>query len=131
MNTPIDLLDLLRAHLASAELPALWSVNVTASSAGPSVSMQLASREPPELAAGLLAWADTLAEVTTEAWRVPSGERVHLSVIGQLPEGITIRAYGAIAFTERGIGTGLAPDARTTVPLAALRTMAASREMRV
>jgi hypothetical protein len=131
MNTPIDLLDSLHAHLASFELPALWSVNVTASSSGPSVSVQLACHEPPEIAAGLLAWADTLTEVTTEAWRVPSGECVHLSVIGLLPEGITIRAYGGIAFTDCGIGAGLAPDARTTMSLAALRTMAAPGEVTV
>jgi hypothetical protein len=34
MNTPINLLDSLRAHLASFELSPRWSVNVTASSAG-------------------------------------------------------------------------------------------------
>jgi hypothetical protein len=95
------------------------------------MSVQLACHEPPEIPAGLLAWADTLAEVTTEVWRVPSGDCVHLSVIGQLPEGITIRVYGGVPFTERGIGTGLAPDTRTTVPLAALCTMAALREVMV
>lgn len=124
MNTPINLLDSLRAHLASFELPPLWSVNVTTSSAGPSVSVQLACHQPPEIAAGLLAWADTLTEVTTEAWRVPSGDCVHLSVIGQLPGGTTVGVYGGVPFTDRGLGAGLAPDAKTTVPLAALRTMA-------
>jgi hypothetical protein len=129
MTTLIDLLDCLRAHLIEFEVPALWSVNLTVSSAGPSVSVQLACHQPPEIAAGLLAWADTLTEIAIEVWRVPSGECVHVSVIGQLPEGITIRAYGGSAFTERGIGAGLAPDARTTVPLAVLRAMATPGEV--
>jgi hypothetical protein len=73
----------------------------------------------------LLAWADTLTDVTAEAWRVPSGDCVHLSVIGQLPGGVSIRVHGGVPFTEHStehsIGGDLAPDASTTVPLAVLR----------
>ncbi len=88
------------------------------------MSAQLACHHPPQIATGLLAWADTLTEVTIEAWRVPSGDTVHLSVIGRLPGGVSIRVYGGVPFTERGIGADLAPDASTTVPLAVLRERA-------
>ena len=119
--TATDLLDSLRAHLAEFELPDLYSVNVTQSFSGPSVTAQLACHTPPQTGSALLAWADTLADVTAEAWRVPSGEDVHLSVIGRLPGGVSIRVYAGVAFTEHGIGADLPPDASTTVPLATLR----------
>jgi hypothetical protein len=127
--TVVDQLDSLRTHLAEFELPELYSVHVIRAWDGLSVSAQLACHDLPEIATGLLAWADTLTGVTTEAWRVPSGDSVHLSVIGQLPEGITIRVYGGAAFTEHGIGADLAPDASTTVPLAILRHLATPGEV--
>ena len=131
MTTLIDLLDCLRAHLVEFELPALWSVNLTASSAGPSVSVQLACHQPPEIAAGLLAWADTLDEVIAEAWRVPGGDCVHLSVIGRLTGGAVVRAYGGVPFTDHGLGADLTPDTSTTVSLAALRAMATPGEVMI
>jgi hypothetical protein len=124
MNTVIDQLNSLRAHLAGFELPELYSVNVITASGGPTASAQLACHHPPQIATGLLAWADTLTEVTIEAWRVPSGDSVHLSVIGRLPDGVSIRVYGGMAFTEHGIGANLTPDASTTVPWALLRERA-------
>jgi hypothetical protein len=130
MTTAFDLLRCICTHLAEFELPALWSVDVTTSSGG-TVSAQLACHQPPEIAAGLLAWADTLSEITAESWRVPSGDSVRLSVIGQLPSGITIRIYGGVPYTGHGIGTDLAPGTHTTVPLAALRAMAAPGEVTI
>jgi hypothetical protein len=131
MNLTVELLESIHTHLADCELPAFWSVNVTPSSAGPSVSVQLACHQLPEIASGLLAWADTLSEVTTKAWRVPSGDCVHLSVIGWLPDGASVRVYGGVPFTDRGIGADLAPDATTTVPLAVLRAWATLGEVTV
>jgi hypothetical protein len=125
-----DLLDSLRAHLTDFELPELYSVNVTKSFSGPSVTAQLACHTPPQTGSALLAWADTLAEVTAEAWRVPSGEDVHLSVIGRLSGGASIRVYASVMFTEHGIGADLAPDASTTVPLATLRQQLTLGEVR-
>ncbi|MGH8623921.1 MAG: hypothetical protein ACREYC_01145 [Gammaproteobacteria bacterium] len=123
-TTAIDLLDSIRVHLAEFELPDLWSVHVVASFSGPNVSVQLARQEPPEIACALLAWADTLTEVTAEAWRIPNGDSVHLSVIGRLPGGASIRIYGGVPFTEHGIGADLAPDANKFVPLAVIRERA-------
>jgi hypothetical protein len=95
------------------------------------VTAQLACRQPPEIAAGLLAWADTLSGITAESWRVPSGDSIRLSVIGQLPIGITIRVYGGVPFTGHSIGADLASGTHTTVPLAALRAMATPGEVTI
>jgi hypothetical protein len=127
--TTVDFLDALRAHFAAFELPELYSVNVVTAWGGPTVTMQLACHHLPEIATGLLAWADTLTGVTAEAWRVPSGDSVHLSVIGQLPDGVSIRVYGGVPFTKHGIGADLAPDTSTTVPLAVLRERATLGEV--
>jgi hypothetical protein len=93
------------------------------------VTAQLACHTPPQTGSALLAWANTLAEVTAEAWRVPSGQDVHLSVIGRLRGGASIRVYAGVVFTEHGIGADLAPDASTTVSLATLRQRLTLEEM--
>jgi hypothetical protein len=127
-TTVIDLLDALRAHLSSCDLPAPYAVNVTTFSGGPSVSVQIACRASPETATGLLAWADTLTGITAQAWRVPTGDSVHLSVTGHLPDGVSPRIYGAVPYTEHVPGADLTPNAATTIPLAALRHLATDRE---
>jgi hypothetical protein len=116
-TTAVALLDSIRAHLAVCEVPDLYSVNVTRSFSGPSVTGQLVCHTPPQIASALLAWADTLTGVTVEAWRVPCGDCVHLSVIGRLPGGVSVQVYGGVPFTEHSIGADLTPDASTTVPL--------------
>ena len=124
------LLDSLRTHLAECELPQLCSVYVTRYASGPNVTAQLASRrEAPEIADALLAWANTLTNVTAEAWRVPSGDSVHLSVVGQLSGGVWGGVYGAVPFTAHGLGADLAPNASTSVPLAVLRQWATVGEV--
>jgi hypothetical protein len=74
----------------------------------------------------LLAWADTLTEVSAQAWRVPQGETVHLSVTGLLPGGAAVRVYGAMPITDCRPAADLAPNATTTVPLVILRHLATS-----
>jgi len=130
-TTAFDLLDSIRTHLAAFDLPHMWSVHVVTSFSGPHVTVQLARRESPEIAGALLAWADTLTEVTAEAWRIPSGDCMHLSVIGRLPDGVSVRVYGGVPFTQHGIGADLAPDASTTMPLAVLREWATLGEVTV
>ena len=127
--TIVDLLDSLRAHLTAFTLPELYSVHVITARGALAVSAQLACHHPPQIATGLLAWADTLTNVTTEAWRVPSGDTVHLSVIGRLPGDVSIRVYGDVPFIEHGIGADLAPDASTIVPLVVLRHLATPGEV--
>ncbi|MGH3570481.1 MAG: hypothetical protein ACRDZY_08870 [Acidimicrobiales bacterium] len=127
MTTTGDLLAALCAHLAAFELPASASIHVSRSA--PQVTVQLAHHEPSAIAQGLLAWADTLTEITAQAWRVPQGDSVHLSVTGQLASGATVLVYGGLWATHSGLGTDLAPDATTTIPLAALRHTATVEEM--
>ncbi|MGH3842984.1 MAG: hypothetical protein ACRDR6_20140 [Pseudonocardiaceae bacterium] len=129
MNTTTDLLETLRAHLAAFEVPALFSIRLTPLTVGPNVSAQLDGYHLTQIAAGLLAWADTLTEVTTTAWRVSNGECVHLVVTGLLSGGVTVEVYGGVPFTGRGFGAELTPGSTTTVPLAVLRAMATLAEV--
>jgi hypothetical protein len=83
MNTTIDLLDCIRAHLAAFELPPIASVHVMPHT--PEVTVQLARHETLDIAAALLAWADTLTGISAEAWRIPQGDSIHLSVTATSP----------------------------------------------
>jgi hypothetical protein len=121
MTTTVDLLATIAAHLAEFELPATASVHLTEAMPGPQVTVQLSCRTPSAIAEGLLAWADTLTDVSAEAWRVSWSDSVHLSITGRLPGGIAVLVYGGLAATRCALGTDLAPDATATIPLAALR----------
>ena len=124
-TTTVDLLTALSTHLSAFELPEIVSVHVSAHViSGPPVSVQLSCGAPSVIAAGLLTWADTLTHITTEAWRVPQGNSVHLSMTGLLPSGVAVQIYGALSATNLGLGVGLDPDATTTVTLATLRHLA-------
>ena len=129
LTTVIDMLDALRAHLAAFELPELYSVTVITARGERRVSVHLTCDQLPDIASGLLAWAETLTETTAEAWRVPDGDSIHLSVTGQLPNGTLVHVYSGMAFTEHGIGANLAPDTSTTLPLAVLREQATLGEV--
>jgi hypothetical protein len=132
MNRTIDLLDAIHTHLTEFGLPAFASVHVATPIPGEEgITVQLGCHDLPDIAAALLAWADTLIAVTAEAWRVPSGRSVHVSITGQLTHGARIRVYGAMPFTGRGIGADLAPDATITIPLPALPHVSTLREVTV
>jgi FtsP/CotA-like multicopper oxidase with cupredoxin domain len=124
MTSTIDLLAVLGAHLAAFELPAIASVHLAGYTSGPEATVQLCGRAPAAIAAGLLAWADTLTEITAQAWRVPRGDTVHLSVTGRLPSGTQVLVYGGLRVTDLRLGAGLEPGATTTVTLATLRHLA-------
>jgi hypothetical protein len=123
MTTPTtgELLAAIGAHVAEFELPPIASVLVTAAMSAPQLTVQLASHDPAGIAQGLLAWADTLTQVTAQARRVPRGGSVHLSVTGLFPDGASVLVYGAMPVPEHGLGADLTPDACMTVPLGALR----------
>ena len=73
MTTTVDLLAAGCAHLAEFELPAIASVHVSAALSAPQVTVQLACHELSAIAQGLLAWADTLTQVTAQTW--PDGRQ--------------------------------------------------------
>jgi hypothetical protein len=123
-STPVDLLAAISTHLNAFEFPPLASIHLDTSPPGPQLRVQLLSRGPATLAQGLLAWADTLTDITTHAWRVPNGNSVHLSVTGLLPEGITVLVYGGMRITHCGPGADLAPGATAPLPLGTLRHLA-------
>jgi len=120
--TTTELLEALRAHLSDFALPQPASVTLTPCPHTEPATAQLARHTPAHPGSALLAWADTLTHVSAEAWRVPSGESVHLSVTGRLPGGMPIRIHTGMVFTEHGLGAGLAPGAATTPPLATPRS---------
>lgn len=122
--TAIDLLEATRAHLCQFEVPQPWSVTINTSLAERDINVQLDCQQPPQVAAALLAWADTLTEVSAEAWRCFDGQSVHLSVRGALPTGAVLRVYAAIDYAQHGPGADLEPGATTTLRLSVLREMA-------
>lgn len=130
MTTAVDLLAAISAHLAEFELPPIASVQVVAAMTAPQVTVQLPCSEPSTIARGLLAWADTLDEVAAQAWRVPQGDSVHLSVTGLLPDAASVLVYSGLPVTDCGPGAELAPGATTTIPLTLLRHAATIQEAR-
>jgi hypothetical protein len=75
-----------------------------------------------------LAWVDSLPAVTVEAWRVPAGDRVQLSIASTLsdPVGtVELDVFGAVAYEPARIAD-LKPGNRRTVSLGQLRTWAIS-----
>lgn len=123
MTTTRDLLDAIRTHLDAFELSSPWSIYLTSYSGGPAASVNLAVREPSQIAEALLAWADSLTDVTAQTWRPSHGNTVDLSITGQLSDGVLVRISG-LPFRPRGIGSDLAPGASKAVPLMLLRQWA-------
>ncbi len=114
------LLALIHEHLATFELPEPWSVRVTPqhSYGEAPVGVQLRGLLLPGVASDLLAWADTLTDVSAEAWRVPGGYSVHLSIRGRLADGTTVAVFDGV---DQDARFGLAPGERQPVSLACLR----------
>jgi hypothetical protein len=130
MTTTADLPTAVCAHFSAFEVPVIGSVHMGAALSAPQITVQLACHEPSTIAQGLLAWADTLTEVTAQASRVPRDGSVHLSVTGLLPGGAAVLVYGGPWSTHRGLGADLAPDATTTIALSMLRHAAIVEEAR-
>jgi hypothetical protein len=124
VTTTRDLLDAIRTHLDAFELPPPWSIYLTSYSGGPAAGVNLAVREPSQIAVALLAWADTLTDVTVQTWRPPHGDTMDLSITGVLSDGIVVRISGHLPFARGGIGGDLAPGASKAVPLVLLRQWA-------
>ena len=123
--TTVELLSAIRDHLAGFKLPEPFTVEVDRQPAPAyeHVCVHLdVKRSLPAVATVLLAWADTITAVTVSVWCPPHGETLHLTVHGQLAEGITIRVYGCVSSTATSLD--MSADETRTVSLALLRAWA-------
>lgn len=123
----VTYLSTIQAHMATHRgLAGPFSVFVDLDSGRANVTVQLDSnRRLIAVAGGLLTWADSLREVTAEAWRVPAGDLVHLSVTGMVG-GVSVRAYDATPFDASAFAD-LEPRQRRPVLCEQLRVWALGR----
>jgi hypothetical protein len=91
---------------------------------GEHVTVHLRPSLLPGLAAGLLAWVDTLTKISVSAWRPPHGETVHLTMTGERHDTTRVVVYGGVDFAEDVFGD-LQPGGRQNVALSVLRSWAA------
>jgi hypothetical protein len=134
MTTPSTGVSLVQAatrlavHLADHTLSEPASLAVDTSDAHSEVTAQLRSTTLPTVARDLLDWANTLTTVTVTAWRVPHGERVHLSLASTLsgpPHIIELDVFGGVNHDPEHFAD-LEPGEHQVIPLAQLRTWASS-----
>jgi hypothetical protein len=97
MNTSRVLLSVAE-HLGEFELDDPVQVTVRARDEGPSGTVQLPGRSLPLLAAELLAWADTLDNVSATAWRPHwrDDQQLHLEVRGNLTDNTPVKVFGGL-----------------------------------
>jgi hypothetical protein len=122
--TMITYLSTIQAHLARHRgLAGPFNVSFDLHDYRPNVVVQLdGSGCLATVAGGLLTWADSVTEVTAEAWRPSTGTDVHLSVSGMVG-GVSVRAFDAAPF-DAAVFTGLQPGQRGSIPLQRLRAWA-------
>jgi hypothetical protein len=123
----VELLAATSEHLVAFELPPVASIHIRADMSTPQVTIQLTHRDPAAIAQGLLAWADTLTQVTTHKRRLPQGDSVHLSITGSLPDAPVVLVYGGLPTNRDELDADLCLGT-TTLPLARLRHAATTQE---
>jgi hypothetical protein len=111
-------------HLGGFELDEPVMVTVRACLVGPVGTVQLSGKSLPGLASELLAWADTLDDVTATAWRpaYPDDDQVHLEIRGRLTDGTPVKVFGALL--DGPHVPGLSVGDRVELSWALLRTWA-------
>jgi hypothetical protein len=111
-------------HLGGFELHEPVMVTVRACSAGPLGTIQLSGESLPGLASELLAWADTLDNVTTTAWcpAYPDDDQVFLEIRGTLTDHTPVKVFGGL-FDGPHV-PGLAAGCRADLSWALLRNWA-------
>jgi hypothetical protein len=121
--TTTHLLTAIHDHLNGFELPEPWGVTVHPEPGygRDAVRVQLRGGPLPYVAGVLLAWADTLTDVTAQTWRVPDGYSVHLSIHGRLADGTTVTVFDGV---DHDAAFALAPSEQRPVSLACLREWA-------
>lgn len=128
LDIAVRLLGSIREHLTDHPIGAeIYSVRADACDGG-SIAVHLSRVDLPVLAAGLLAWADTLTNIVASAWRIRYGDSVHLRITGQLPDSTWVEVYGAVSYTEATFGADLQPGGQQSLGLSVLRSWAAGDE---
>jgi hypothetical protein len=133
MNAPMttaQLAELVLGHMAEHGLPEPASVHLGVSALDQQeVRIQLRSVSSADTAAGLLIWANTQPAVRLEAWRPPTGDRVHLDLHTTLTG-----AHGTAALLVFGgvdldpvVFAALRPDEHRPVSLGQLIAWATDR----
>jgi hypothetical protein len=129
MNTDYEILAPMRAVIAHLERHNLAApVGVTIATYGRCVSIHLQATGLVDVSGALLVWARTLADVTVEAWRPPTGDSVHLSVAGRLPTGLLLHVDDGVPF-DAATFPDLPTDARHDLSLTVLHVWASSGEV--
>lgn len=126
--TFVQAAELLAEHLAHHQLPEPASLVVMTRAQRSEGKAQLRCNTLSTVAAQLLAWADTLSTVTVEAWRTPSGDRVHLSIASTLTgslRAVELDVYGG-ADHDPVVFADLAAGEHREVSLRQLRAWATS-----
>jgi len=124
--TLVQAATMLAAHLADHTLPEPAALRVSTRGLHSEVMAQLCATSLPTVAKDLLAWADTLTTITAEAWRVPTGEYIHLSLTSTLTGPAStaeLDIFGAVAYASAHF-PDLQAGNRRTVPLGQLRSWA-------
>jgi hypothetical protein len=119
----IQLLGSIRDHLRTH--PAVGAVASVSASRfeGGCITVQLEAVELVPLAAGLLAWANTIGDVTAAVWRIRVSGTMHLRIVGHLRDLTWIEVYGGVPHSEAVFGD-LQPGGRQSVALSVLRAWA-------
>jgi hypothetical protein len=128
-TTLVQAVHLLATHLVDHALPEPACLEVISRARHSRLTVQVHSMTVPEVATEVLAWADTLTTVTVQAWRTPTGDRVHLSMTSTLsgPAGpVELTIFGGADHDPALIGD-LAPGEYRAVTLGELRTWATRR----
>lgn len=119
---------MLAAHLAEHTLPEPTSLRVNTRGLHSELTVQLRATTVGTVAIDLMAWADTVPVATGEAWRVPAGDRVQLSIASTLtgPAGtVELDVFGAVHYGPARF-PHLQAGERQKVSLGQLRAWAAS-----
>ncbi|MEU3625521.1 hypothetical protein BS329_06430 [Amycolatopsis coloradensis] len=126
MNRVLVYFDAISDHLDSYAFPPVASVRV---GFGPDpVSVQLDTDGLTDVARSLVAWADSLENVTAAIWRVPHGGSVHLEIQGRAPCGIPVTVYGGVQFDEATF-PDLPAGMRQEMPVFVLRQWSTAGEV--
>lgn len=126
--TLVQAAHLLTSHLADHALPEPFSLEVISRAHHSRLTVQVRSMTVPEIASEVLGWVDTLTTATVQAWRPPTGDRVHLSMVSTLngPAGtVELAVFGGADHDPVLVGD-LAPGEYRAVTLGELRTWAAA-----